>query len=196
MTPAPSPPRDDPCAGRDTRSASGDRFRAVFAQLADIPGEQWGEFSSRVYERQFAPRDVLIHEGHPATSIHFIVSGLVRLYYNEDGRELVRGFDYEGRFVAAYESVLTGKAASFSVQALEPTRTLAFTGEHLRTMYGRHPCWDRVDAACSRRSGSASPRSRAAFGCIALKSTITCSSRATRHSSIASHSISWRPTSP
>ncbi len=67
----------------------------------------------------------------------------MRLYYNHDGRELLRGFDYEGRFVAAYVSVLTGEPAILSVQALEPTHTLAFPGDLLRSLYERHPCWDR-----------------------------------------------------
>jgi len=75
--------------------------------------------------------------------VHFIVSGLVRLYYNREGRELVRGFDYENRWVTAYESVLTGEPAMFSIETLEPTRTLSFTADTLRLMYNRHRCWDR-----------------------------------------------------
>ena len=73
-----------------------------------------------------------------------IICSQVRLYHNHDGRELLRGFDFENRFVTAYESVLTGEPAGFSVQALEPTTTLAFSGDALRALYDRHPCWDRV----------------------------------------------------
>lgn len=124
-------------------SAHETKLRAVFAELADIPETEWVVFWAQVRVCRFAPREHLLREGRCAPTIHFIVSGLVRLYYNEDGRELVRGFDYENRFVTAYDSVLTGEAATFSVQALEPTHTLAFTGDVLRAMYARHPCWDR-----------------------------------------------------
>jgi CRP-like cAMP-binding protein len=119
-------------------------FRAIFADLADIPPAEWQWFVAQVRECRFTPRQYLIREGHAAPTIHFIVSGLVRLYHNHDGRELVRGFDFENRFVTVYESVLTGEPAGFSVQALEPTVTLAFTGDTLRAGYERNPCWDRV----------------------------------------------------
>ena len=119
-------------------------LRAFFAELAEIPASEWQHFSAQVRQCRFAPRQHLIREGHTAPTVHFIVSGLVRLYHNHDGRELVRGFDFENRFVTVYESVLTGEPAGFSVQALEPTVTLAFNGDALREGYRRHPCWDRV----------------------------------------------------
>jgi CRP-like cAMP-binding protein len=40
--------------------------------------------------------------------------------------------------------VLTGSPASFSVQAIEPVLALAFPAAMLDTLYGSHPCWDRV----------------------------------------------------
>jgi CRP-like cAMP-binding protein len=120
------------------------RLRSVFDSLADIPAREWDHFWSHVREHRFATRQYLFREAGPAPLILFILSGLVRLYHNEDGRELVRGFDYEDRFIADYESVLTGCPASFSVQALEPVHALAFPAPLLETLYARHPCWDRV----------------------------------------------------
>jgi CRP-like cAMP-binding protein len=119
-------------------------LHAVFSGFAGIPGDEWQHFWTHVRERHFDRREHLFQQGRRALSVHYILSGLVRLYYHEDGREVVRGFDYEGRFVTAYESVLTGGPATFSGQAIEPTRTLAFSGEVLARMYDRHPCWDRV----------------------------------------------------
>ena len=118
-------------------------LRAVFTELADIPHDEWRCFWAQVRERHFRPREHLFRQDKPAPYIHYILNGLVRLFYNEDGREIVRGFDYETRFVTAYESVLTGGPATFSCQAIEPTHTLSFTGDVLARMYNRHPCWDR-----------------------------------------------------
>ena len=124
-------------------TAAESTLRATFIELADIPLDEWRYFWSHVRERHFEPRELLFQQDKPAPCIHYILSGLVRLFYNEDGRERVRGFDYETRFVTAYESVLTGGPATFSCQALEPTHTLFFAGEVLTRMYNRHPCWDR-----------------------------------------------------
>ena len=125
-------------------SAPETRLREVFDTLADSPDQEWHHFWAHGRECRFATRHYLFREGGSAPLILFILSGLVRLYHNEDGRELVRGFDYEGRFIADYEAVLTGSPASFSVQALEPVHALAFPSALLETLYARHPCWDRV----------------------------------------------------
>jgi CRP-like cAMP-binding protein len=119
-------------------------MRAACDELAAIPDAEWRYFWSRVRAREFSPRQHLVREGHAAPCIHFILSGLVRLYYNRDGREFVRGFDFEHRWAAAYDSVLTGEPATFSIETLEPTSTLSFTGDGLQEMYRRHPCWDRL----------------------------------------------------
>lgn len=118
-------------------------MRTACADYAEIPEAEWRYFWAQTRSRDFAPREYLVREGHPTSAIHFIVSGLVRMYYNRDGRELVRGFDMEGRWATVYESVLTGEASTFSIETLEPTRTISFSGHVLKTMYDRHPCWDR-----------------------------------------------------
>jgi CRP-like cAMP-binding protein len=120
------------------------RLRGVFAELAEIPEEEWRFFWSHVQEHQFRAGAHLFREGKPARAIHYIVSGLVRIYHLVDGAELVRGFDHEGRFVAVFESILTGDPSPMNIQALEPTQTLWFPGAMLPHLYERHLCWERV----------------------------------------------------
>jgi CRP-like cAMP-binding protein len=118
-------------------------LRAACLEISEIPEEQWRYFWAQTHIRDFGARTHLVREGYPTASIHFIVAGLVRMYYNRDGRELVRGFDYENRWATVYESVLTGEPSTFSIETLEPTRTISFTGDVLRALYNRHACWDR-----------------------------------------------------
>lgn len=120
------------------------RFREVFADLAEVPDEEWRFFWSHVQEQRFKAGAHLFREGKPARAIHYICSGLVRIYHNVDGAELVRGFDYEGRFITIFESILTGDPSEVNVQALEATQTLWFPGAMLKHLYERHLCWERV----------------------------------------------------
>ncbi|MGK2963243.1 MAG: Crp/Fnr family transcriptional regulator [Gemmatimonadaceae bacterium] len=120
-----------------------DALHGVITGLVQISEVEWTAFRRSLHHRNFAPREHLVLEGDRTSQVYFIVSGLVRIYYNEDGRELVRGFDYEGRFTTAFDAVLTGEPAVFSIQALEPTFALAFSGNTLQALYERHPCWDR-----------------------------------------------------
>lgn len=121
-----------------------EQLHDVFRRLADIPDTEWAHIRPQVREMRFDPGIHLFEEGKPVRDVHYIVRGLVRIYHNDDGRELVRGFDYEGRFITIYESVIRGTPSALSVQALEATHTLSFAGDLLLRLYERHPCWDRV----------------------------------------------------
>ncbi|MEW5918600.1 MAG: Crp/Fnr family transcriptional regulator [Gemmatimonadota bacterium] len=119
------------------------RLRDVFDALVPIPSEEWAEFWPHVRERHFPTGAYVYREHHAAPDVHYIISGMVRLYHNGDGVEYVRGFDFEGRFIAAYESVVTGRPSQINMQALEPVHALAFPGSLLLQLYDRHWCWER-----------------------------------------------------
>jgi CRP-like cAMP-binding protein len=120
-----------------------DHLRAVMTELSAIPDPEWTFFWQHVRQRRFSRGAHVYREGEPAGDVHFLLAGLVRLYHGGDGEELVRGFDYEGRFIAMYESVITGCPARLNVQALEPVHSLVFTGSLLLQLYDRHRCWER-----------------------------------------------------
>ncbi len=136
--------RSMPERSSEASSPGIDGLRRRFESLADIPEGEWRFFQGHLLERTFTPGQRLLREGQYDPTVFFVVEGLLRLYHTRDGIEQVRGFDYEGRFTGSYESLLTGGPCAFSIEALERTRTLSFSGEILTTLYERHPCWDRV----------------------------------------------------
>ncbi|MGH7471700.1 MAG: Crp/Fnr family transcriptional regulator [Longimicrobiales bacterium] len=119
-------------------------LRAAFDALTPIPEEEWQRLATHVRERRFPRGAHLIREGELASQLHLVVEGLVRLYHAADGRELTRGFDFQGRFTGAYHSILTGRPSLDSIQALESTLTLSFPGALLLQFYEGHRCWDRM----------------------------------------------------
>ena len=123
---------------------SHEQLHRAFNGYAEIPDSEWDFLAGYLLEMSFEPREHLIREGEVGGLIHFILRGLVRNYQNDDGRELVHGFDFEGRFVASYESLITEMPTHLNVQALEATETIAIPGHVLLGLYHRHPCWDRV----------------------------------------------------
>lgn len=116
----------------------------VFNSYAEVPDAEWNYLARHLLDMSFEPREFLFREGEVGSLIHLIIKGLVRNFQNDDGRELVHGFDFEGRFVATYESLITGQPSHLSVQALEATVTVAIPGAVFLGLYHRHPCWDRL----------------------------------------------------
>ena len=119
-------------------------LRSVFESLATIPDAEWAYAARHVRELRFGRRAHLFRTGEVPVLVHYITKGLIRIYQNDDGRELVHGFDYEGRFTTAYTSLITGQPSHLNFQAIEETHTLSLPGLLLLELYQRHPCWDRV----------------------------------------------------
>lgn len=74
--------------------------------------------------------DVVVAEGDPATSIHIVGYGRLRVFRQHDGRELVIGEVGPGDTVGERE-VLTGTAAAASVRAVRDSLLLRLTSEGL-----------------------------------------------------------------
>jgi CRP/FNR family transcriptional regulator, anaerobic regulatory protein len=119
-----------------------DRLRAALERFAAIPDDEWSWFRPHLRPRHFRRGEHLVREGSVAHGKYFIVRGCTRTYYLADGREMTRNFTFEGRITSA--SVLVGRTAHVSVQALEPTDTLCFPADLLAVMYDRHRCWERL----------------------------------------------------
>ena len=71
--------------------------------------------------------DVIFEEGKVADTFYFNQSGLVRLYYTNEGVENTAFFYTENQFVSAYESFMRRIPARQNFQALEPTSLVAIS---------------------------------------------------------------------
>jgi CRP-like cAMP-binding protein len=122
--------------------APAERLRAVLERFAPIPEDEWAWFARHLRPHHFRRGEHLLREGSVARRMYFILRGSTRTYYLADGREVNRNFTFEDRFAGG--SSLAGRAAHASVQALEPTDALGFSGDLLPVMYDRHRCWERI----------------------------------------------------
>src|ERR1700752_1845779 len=103
------------------RAPSAFELAAVEADLrplADIPGDEWAYFASRLETRELEVGELYVRQNAPPEGVGFLVRGLLRLARVEEGREVTLGFDCEGRLVGAYDAWLTGSPALYSIAAL------------------------------------------------------------------------------
>lgn len=84
--------------------------------------------------KTFAADDYLIHAGDVDDTLYLLQSGLVRLFYTTpDGRERNKAFFRAGQLTGPVSAAMTGAAAPFSIQALEPVEALSFPYSALST---------------------------------------------------------------
>lgn len=119
-----------------------------------------------------APRDFpagahLLEAGQRAEWSFLVREGLVREYYlGASGEEHTRSFVAEGALTGSLLDLLSGAPAVTFIQALEPTRTVAFRYRDFDELTRRHPELER--AARRNAEGLALRKTRREWQMLAL----------------------------
>ncbi|WP_155287596.1 Crp/Fnr family transcriptional regulator [Lacticaseibacillus zhaodongensis] len=74
----------------------------------------------------------LLLEGDTAHEAFFIEKGGVRLWHNDDGRDITVQFFFEDQVVTSFESFYLERPSLFSITTIEPTTVTIVDGRKLR----------------------------------------------------------------
>lgn len=81
----------------------------------------------RLQEIRVEPKTRLLNEGEVATKLFFIRQGCLRVYFNEDGREITTQFFWEEQAATSLESFLSQTPSQFAIDCLEPCQLAVLT---------------------------------------------------------------------
>ena len=79
------------------------------------------QYENILHEHTFPTKTTLLEAGETARNLYFIRQGCIRLWFNQDGKDVTLQFFFEGQGVASIESFLQGTPSPFSVETIEPT---------------------------------------------------------------------------
>ncbi|MEM6805203.1 MAG: Crp/Fnr family transcriptional regulator [Bacteroidota bacterium] len=68
---------------------------------------------------QVKAKTTLLQEGKVSTQAYFIEKGIVRLWFNQNGKDITFQFFFRGEFVSSIESFFKGSPSAFSIETLE-----------------------------------------------------------------------------
>jgi len=100
--------------------------------------------------RTFKKKEKLTREGEVEKYANFIESGLARLYFSKEKKEVIMQFSAENDVICCYESYLTGKPSKFTTQAIEPLIVLSITHENLEKIFEYSPKIERLGRKFAR----------------------------------------------
>jgi len=119
-------------------------LRQLVQSLVPMPDPEWAWLVQDIGERAFAPGEALFRPNEHDASLHYLHSGLVRYFYlANDGRERNHTFAAEGGLVGCLPVIAGAGPCTFTVEALEPTRTLLIPSRVVQAFDTRHECWGR-----------------------------------------------------
>ncbi|MBI5962604.1 MAG: Crp/Fnr family transcriptional regulator [Chloroflexi bacterium] len=123
------------------------KFLIAFLQsITDIPNAEIEKVLGVFRVSTLQKNRFLINTGEIPTTLAFVVSGILRLYYISDsGLEFTKSFCVEGDLVAAYTALLNNEPSNLFIQALEDSKLLIANYGEYQAVTAESPCWQKVN---------------------------------------------------
>lgn len=89
------------------------------------------EFLAAQERVEVKARTLLLGEGEVADTLFIVNKGALRLFFNDDGRDVTFQFFMEGDMVASFDSLYNRLPSLFSLESIEPSSLIAVSREEL-----------------------------------------------------------------
>ncbi len=99
--------------------------------------------------KQLQPGEHWLDYGKVCREIGFIKSGLFRLYYLQDGKEITNCFCSEDNVITSYTSLISSTASEIAIQAIEPSELIVFSYDSLKKLYAKNIFWQQLGRMAS-----------------------------------------------
>lgn len=115
-------------------------IKAYYQQLVPAMTDSvWHDLERRLMVQSLNKGDVLLRSGEVCRYVTFINKGLLRYYFQADGREICTGFLAENSYISEYASFLTRQPATANIDALENCELVHLAYDDMLWMYRHHP---------------------------------------------------------
>ncbi|MFM9946506.1 MAG: Crp/Fnr family transcriptional regulator [Saprospiraceae bacterium] len=122
--------------------------------LSRLPGFSADAFALALpffQEKRLEKGEVFVRQGEVCRKVGFIVSGIFRNYYLNDGVEVTACFCLENTFLTSYASLVTRQISRMEIQALEDSVLLVIQLTDLEKLYTLHPFWEKTGRITAER---------------------------------------------
>lgn len=105
------------------------------AQFTTLTPPLVAELRQRAQHHRFGKHELLHAADTVCRRTYWIAQGLVRIYFNKDGKMVTDGFAAENQWMTSAYSFLRGVPDSYAIAAIEPTEAYSLGLEDLRYLF-------------------------------------------------------------
>ncbi|HEU4791106.1 MAG TPA: Crp/Fnr family transcriptional regulator [Flavobacterium sp.] len=99
-----------------------------------------GYFESNSY----SPKDFILTTGTVSNKIHFITTGLIRVFHLKEDKEITSYLACDIDFVTAFSSYINQSKSFEAIQCIETTETLSITYDKMQELYQIIPKCEKI----------------------------------------------------
>ena len=128
-------------------------IREYIEQTVAISDKDWQLFSSKLENKIFKKKTIILDLGETENYISFIDSGIARFVIpkEEEEKDITFGFCFKNEFVSAYDSFLTRKPFLYQLQALTNISVWRISYEDLQEVYQKTKVGNQIGRMSSER---------------------------------------------
>lgn len=101
--------------------------------------DNWDEIQTMFTENRVPPKTILLREGEIASRLYFISQGCLRLWFNDDGRDITFQFFFEQQEVSSFESFYNNETSLFNIETVEFSHLINIEKEDYQTLLNMYP---------------------------------------------------------
>jgi len=120
------------------------KLKQYLELFSPLPAEDWEFFVSRLLQRSFSKKELILQAGKVENYVSFIESGIIRYFVREREKEITFEIAFENSFATAYDSFLTRTPVWYDAAALTDTVLWSISYEDLQEMYSRTAVGNRI----------------------------------------------------
>jgi CRP-like cAMP-binding protein len=102
-----------------------DVARELARRYSTMTHDELDELESVLVPMKFQRGEIILPEGEVSKDIYWVAKGLVRLFYEKNGKELTEHLAAENNIVMSIESLFREKPTHLQIMAVEPTLVFA-----------------------------------------------------------------------
>lgn len=119
------------------------QFKSWLKKMSFLTEADCQLFEPLLQTKQISNKDIILEEGQVCKHMGFVNSGIFRMYYLSDGKEINTHFSFENEFVVNYDSFLQEAPSRYFIQALEDAEVVTFNLSTLQNAYNLSHNWER-----------------------------------------------------
>lgn len=109
-------------------------IRQFEAQTAPLNPETHEKLANILVRFELAKGDLFLREGEICKYYSMVAQGMIRLFYDKNGRDLTEHFSYEKGIFVSLESYFRQTPSYLMIEALEPTVIYSFPHDQLQDL--------------------------------------------------------------
>ena len=119
-------------------------FIKYLNQIVPLKPPAMDAINGITFFRSLARNTFLLHNGEICKEFHFMETGLARVFYYKDGKEVTAWFSSENQIISAIDSLFTGLPSMYNIEILEDSKIWSLQYQKLDPVFEQYPEVERL----------------------------------------------------